>query len=154
MSRAERIPTWAWEQLALVLLAMNVEYWQTRKLLAAGPVTIRDVLLIMGSFGLVTAAQKVRSMADRQRERNEAAGVANAPMSCAAYVARWSLVSQVLGLFVSAATSPSWAHLLVALCVAGYVPVWRKRIYRRIWPLEPELTVGETAEQATRQALG
>ena len=121
---------WFWEQAVLVLLLGWAVVSQLAEHRAPG---VRGAVLIVVSAALVLAAQKVRSMSDRQREANEAAGVGNAPMSCAGRVAGWAAVLQALSLFVGIATSPTAAHVAIAVYVAAY-PLWR-RAYRRRRPI-------------------
>lgn len=125
---------WFWEQLVLGALLVWAVVAQVSEQLALGRLGVRGGVLVGAWSALVLASQKVRSMADRQRERNEAAGVEHAPMDCSSKVAVWAAVLQALSLFVGMAASPTNAHVAIAIYVALY-PFWR-RLYRDRYPLE------------------
>lgn len=124
---------WFWEQAVLCLLLGWALAAQGLEHRARGTLGPRMAVLIVASSLLVLAAQKVRSMADRQRETNEAAGVEHAPMDCSSKVAGWATVLQGLSLFVGMASAPTEAHVAIAVYVALY-PFWR-RAYRARYPL-------------------
>lgn len=133
----KKMPMWAWEQLVLAALVSFAMWMQIRLLGQHGPVRIGAAIVIVASGWLTIAAQKTRSMGDRQNEQNKLGGIKNAHMSCASRVASWGLVTQALGAVISVATAPTWAHIGVALYVFGYGPVWR-RLYRRWKPAQLE----------------
>lgn len=124
--------TWFWEQAVLVVLLAVAGIWQL--VLQRGGDLPKAAAMTLLTSALTFAGQKVRSMADRQAERNAAAGseAKNAPMSCAGRVRRWAVISQGLSVVASAVGAPTPAHVAVAAYVFAY-PYWR-RWYRRRWP--------------------
>jgi hypothetical protein len=116
--RLRGTPTWFWEQTVLVaLLALTVRY----QLPASS--TRSYFAVAFSAFG-VFVAQKVRSIADRQREANERTGVRDAPVECAVAQEKWGYYSQAFSLISSAVAVTVWPQVLVALYVAAY-PLWR-----------------------------
>lgn len=141
---------WFWEQVVLIGLLAWAVVAQASEQLDRGVLGARAGVLIVASALLVLAAQKVRSMADRQRERNEAWGVRNAAMDCSSKVAVWAAIFQALALFVGMAAAPTEAHVGIAMYVGAY-PFWR-RWYRARWPLERLTTLD--GDVLARQADG
>lgn len=123
------VKTWVHEQAVLLALVVWATWLQLHALAAAGRLTGPAVATVLMTNASILAAQKVRSMANRQGEQNALAEVAPAHMHCAPLVARWSLIAQGLSGCASIATAPTVAHVFIALYVLGYEPVWR-RFYR------------------------
>lgn len=123
-------PTWALEQLVLGALLFLAVALQLDALAPQHRLSARVVAGLLLSAAGTFAAQKVRSMADRQREADQAAHVIRASMSCSGRVALWGSVAQGLALASGIVAAPAWPHVAIAAYVAGY-PLWR-RLYRRL----------------------
>jgi len=129
------------EQSLLLAMVTAATCLQLRMLAASGRLAASAAITVLAVNASALAAQKVRSMANRQAEQNALAGVASAGMHCAPLVARWSMIAQVLSAAASIATAPTWAHVAVALFVLGYEPVWR-RVYRGRRPVKADSSGG------------
>ncbi len=91
---------------------------------------ITTALPILLAAASTLVAQKVRSMADRQQDRDRCEGVTHARIECAAAQARWGAVLQALGLLTGIALAPTLWHVPLALYAALYAVAWRP-VYRR-----------------------
>lgn len=105
-----RAPTWVYEQALLVaLLAPGVV------LAVQGDASPRGIArVVLGAAGAIVG-QKLRSGADRQREQDVLAGYTPARLACAARIARWAAVAQVLAILSLIVGTRDLAGLLAAM---------------------------------------
>lgn len=118
--------TWFWEQVVYVLLFLGptmVASWMS--LAAKGPLSARDVVLLVGSGLAQFVAQKARSASSRQAALAKRAKVVTPEIRCAPKVKRWTQAGQVLGAFLSVATSPTWWHVPSVLWALFLYDAWR-----------------------------
>ena len=118
--------TWFWEQIAYVLLCLGPAMVASYLVLASkGPVTQRDMTLLLGTALSQFIAQKVRSAAARQAALVKVARVAIPEIRCSPKIKRWAALGQVLGAFMSTATAPTWWHLPPVLWALFVYDLWR-----------------------------
>lgn len=118
----------------LVAAALWASFQHTR---AAGPLRLHDGVLLLAAAAGQVVAQKQRSFASRQAEKDRAAGVAASRLACSRAQARWAAAGQVVSVLFGVATAATWAHVPLALWAALF-PVWR-RWYRSWYPAGAEL---------------
>lgn len=118
--------TWFWEQVVYVLLFLGPAMAASWISLAAkGPLSARDIVLLAGTALSQLVAQKARSAAARQVALAKRAKVVPPEIRCAPKVKRWTQAGQVLGAFLSVATSPTWWHVPSVLWALFLYDAWR-----------------------------
>ena len=127
--KTSRIKVWMLEQSVLAVLVALAMRAQILGFLAGGKLTARDGVLVLLAAVATMIAQKTRSMADRQKEDDAAAGIVGAKLDCHRAQARWGLLQQVVALAFSTVFAATGWHLLIALYVGLYSEGWR-RFYR------------------------
>ena len=132
--------TYHYEQSVLLVLVLLAATLQIHALEAAHQLTLWTLCVVFASSILVMLMQQVRSMANRQKEQNNATGVRNAWMECSPKVASRALATQIIGTVLGFAQAPTWAHVLIILFAVGYEPIWR-RWYRKHYPVSLSVSV-------------
>jgi len=118
--------TWFWEQVVYVLLCLGPAMVASYMLLAAkGRVTQRDMVLLIGTAAVQFIAQKTRSAAARQAALLKRSLVEVPEVRCSPKIKRWAATGQVLGAFMSVATSPTWWHVPSILWALFLYDAWR-----------------------------
>ncbi len=104
--------TWFWEQVTYVLLCLGPAMVASYLVLVAkGPVTQRDMVLLLGTAAGQFIAQKTRSAAARQAALVKVSRVSIPEIRCSPKIKRWAALGQVLGAFMSTATAPTLWHV-------------------------------------------
>lgn len=118
--------TWFWEQVAYVLVCLVPATIASNMLLMAkGPISSRDMVLLAGMVLSQFIAQKARSVASRQAALLKRRGMYIPEVRCAPKMKRWIQAGQVLSAFLAMATAPTWWHVPSILwAVFGY-DIWR-----------------------------
>jgi len=89
------------------------------------------------SFGAMSIGNRVAERAELRARWASLAGVPeNAHEVDCAHLLVWHVVGGQLIAGAAQATAGAWDGLVVGLLFALYVPVWRKRIWRRLYPLQ------------------
>lgn len=132
--------TYHYEQSVLLVLVLLAATLQIHALEIAHQLTPWTLCVVFASSILVMLTQQVRSMANRQKEQNDATGVRNAWMECSPKVASRALATQIIGTVLGFAQAPTWAHVLIILFAVGYEPIWR-RWYRKHYPVSLSVSV-------------
>lgn len=118
--------TWFWEQVAYVLVCLSPAMTASLLMLAAkGPMSTRDVVLLVGSALAQFIAQKGRSVATRQAALLKRLNFPMREVRCAPKVKRWTQAGQVLGAFMAVATAPTWWHLPSIVWALFAYDLWR-----------------------------
>lgn len=118
--------TWFWEQVVYVLLFLGPATVASYLSLAAkGSLSARDVVFLVGTALSQFVAQKARSAASRQAALAKRAKIVTPEIRCASKVKRWTQAGQVLGAFLSVATSPTWWHVPSVLWALFLYNAWR-----------------------------
>lgn len=118
--------TWFWEQAFYVALCLGPAMIASHAVLAAkGIVTQRDMILLLCSAMSQFIAQKTRSAASRQVALLQRSLVEVPEVRCSPKIKRWAATGQVLGAFMSVATSPTWWHLPSVLWALFAYDWWR-----------------------------
>lgn len=118
--------TWFWEQVAFVLTCLGPAMVASYLVLVAkGPVTQRDMALLVGTAAGQLIAQKVRSAAARQVALLKRSAIEVPEVRCSPKIKRWAALGQVLGAFMSTATAPTWWHLPSILWALFVYDLWR-----------------------------
>ena len=118
--------TWFWEQVSYVLTCLGPAMIASYLVLVAkGPLTLRDGVLLLGTALGQFIAQKTRSAAARQSALLRRSLVAVPEVRCSPKIKRWAAIGQVLGAFMSTATAPTWWHLPSILWALFLYDAWR-----------------------------
>lgn len=120
-----RIPTWFIEQIPVVLVLVLEAHTLGGFDISIGALAIADVWLsAMASL----AGWKIRSIANRQREQNQLAGVTDHRISCWKAAERYAALGQILLVIRSLMKAASPWSLVYAAMVLGYGEA--RRVYR------------------------
>jgi hypothetical protein len=118
--------TWFWEQVVYVLLCLGPAMVASYLVLATkGPVTKRDMVLLVGMALGQFIAQKVRSAASRQAALVKRSSLTIPEIRCSPKIKRWAAIGQVLGAFMSTATAPTWWHIPSVFWAVFAYELWR-----------------------------
>jgi hypothetical protein len=89
------------------------------------------------SFGAMSIGNRVAERAEQRARWATAAGVPeNAHEVYCARLLVWHVVGAQLITGIAQAAAGAWDGLAVGLLFALYVPLWRRRIWRRLHPLQ------------------